>query len=372
MGQQSDGYEIGLALSGGGYRATLYSLGSLWRLNELGYLRKISIITSVSGGSITSGVLGRRWGELKFENDVAINFKSAVADRIQKFCKRTIDVGSVLGGLISPFYSISNRVAKQYNEHLFKGATLQDLPDSMQEGNPRFIFYATSLQSGASVRMSRTRLADYKVGQINNPTIPLAEAVAASSAFPPVLSPAIMELDPSLWSDPGGAYLFPNKKYRSKLYLTDGGVYDNMGLEKIWDTCRTVLLSDAGAPLKTTPKPPTLPLQQTVRVMDIITDQTRALRKRKLISDFQKGERKGTYWGINTEIDNYKAEGLLVHDSAITKKLSKIRTRLNKFSDKEQERLINWGYALADAAMRSWVDRDAKPGSLPFPNRPLL
>ena len=51
---------IGLAFSGGGFRATLFHLGSLWRLNELGYLPKLDRISSVSGGSITAGRLAVR------------------------------------------------------------------------------------------------------------------------------------------------------------------------------------------------------------------------------------------------------------------------------------------------------------------------
>ncbi len=57
---------IGLSLSGGGYRATLFSLGSLIRINESGLLKKIKTITSVSGGSITSGKLNHAWKNLHF------------------------------------------------------------------------------------------------------------------------------------------------------------------------------------------------------------------------------------------------------------------------------------------------------------------
>lgn len=46
-----------LALSGGGYRAMLFHAGALLRLNDLGYLPKIERFSSVSGGSITAGVL---------------------------------------------------------------------------------------------------------------------------------------------------------------------------------------------------------------------------------------------------------------------------------------------------------------------------
>lgn len=47
---------IGLALAGGGFRATLFHCGTLWRLNELGYLQKLDRVSSVSAGSITAGV----------------------------------------------------------------------------------------------------------------------------------------------------------------------------------------------------------------------------------------------------------------------------------------------------------------------------
>jgi predicted acylesterase/phospholipase RssA len=57
---------IALCLSGGGYRAMLFHLGSLWRLNERGYLPKLNRISSVSGGSITAGVLGFKWDRLTF------------------------------------------------------------------------------------------------------------------------------------------------------------------------------------------------------------------------------------------------------------------------------------------------------------------
>jgi len=56
MGQSLDRHTPALALSGGGFRATLFHCGALMRLNELGFLTKLSRISSVSGGAITSGV----------------------------------------------------------------------------------------------------------------------------------------------------------------------------------------------------------------------------------------------------------------------------------------------------------------------------
>ena len=47
---------MALCLSGGGYRAMLFHVGALWRLNELGLLPRLDRVSSVSGGSITAGV----------------------------------------------------------------------------------------------------------------------------------------------------------------------------------------------------------------------------------------------------------------------------------------------------------------------------
>jgi NTE family protein len=63
---------LGLGLSGGGYRATLFNLGALIRINELGLIGKLKRITSVSGGSITNGYLAMRWNDLQFNDDGVI------------------------------------------------------------------------------------------------------------------------------------------------------------------------------------------------------------------------------------------------------------------------------------------------------------
>src|ERR1700740_2394413 len=66
---------VGLCLSGGGYRAMLFHIGTLWRLNELGWLPKLTRISSVSGGSITAGVLALSWSKLAFQGNRAQNFR---------------------------------------------------------------------------------------------------------------------------------------------------------------------------------------------------------------------------------------------------------------------------------------------------------
>lgn len=359
----------GLALSGGGFRATLFNLGAVWCLNDLALLPSIRRITSVSGGSITSGVLGLKWRELDFHGGVAVNFRSTVAEPLMRFCRKGIDTAAGVGGLLSLVDSIGDKVREKYEESLFGQATLQDLP--AQGEGPAFVFYATSLQTGSSVRMSRNYLADYKIGVLPHPALSLARAVAASSAFPPVLSPVYVDTDPAAWQAAEGSYLFGEDRLRRRMMLTDGGVYDNMGMESIWDRYETVLVSDAGAPLDIDVEPSSVWHKQALRVLDICTEQQRALRKRVLVERLKAGSLKGAYWGIGTAICDYQLDDSLCKDSVITGQIAGIRTRLDHFGEQEQGHLINWGYAMADSAVRRHVACGIKPGQLPLPEYSL-
>jgi NTE family protein len=118
--------EVGaaLCLSGGGYRAMVFHIGVLWRLYEAGLLGGIKRISSVSGGSITAGVLGLKWRELSFD-PVNLNndFVPKVVRPLRAMAGKTIDVSAVILGILLPG-RISDRVAGAYDTTLFHGATL--------------------------------------------------------------------------------------------------------------------------------------------------------------------------------------------------------------------------------------------------------
>src|SRR5277367_2616330 len=149
---------MGLALSGGGFRATLFGLGSLWRLNELGLLKSMTRITGVSGGSLAAGVLAAHWTELTFSPDGrASNFEDVVVARLREFCSRTLDWKVAFLGLL-PFLSAARLASRSYGRHLTRmtngrEATLGDLP--AKGVGPDFVFYATCMQTGSSFRLSR-------------------------------------------------------------------------------------------------------------------------------------------------------------------------------------------------------------------------
>jgi NTE family protein len=256
-------------------------------------------------------------------------------------------------------------VAATYDNALFQGAGLTDLPPD--DKGPRFIFYATNYQTGVSFRFSRPYLADYKLGLLRNPKVPLARAVAASSAFPPVLSPLILKTDPASWEQ-GDSSLPHLAAMRSRIVLADGGVYDNMGLEAIWDhkEIDVVLVCDAGGPFAEEKTVWSLWPNQLGRVRTIMMEQTRALRRRMVLGELTRGERAGAFWRIKTAIQDFKLVDVLAQDTETTRSLASIRTRLNPFSDKEQSQLINWGYALTDTALRKHVDSTIGKGTWPI------
>lgn len=344
---------IGLALSGGGYRAMVFHVGALIRLNEVGILQKIKRISSVSGGSITAGVLGTSWSTLKFSKDVASNFE-IVIDRVRKMADTSVDAGAIIGGIVLPG-SISDRVAKAYNDVLFDGATLQSLPDDSKPNNPRFVINATNMQTAALWRFSRDYMGDYRVGLIEKPNVSLAAAVAASSAFPPVLSPATLRIGQPVVNTPGAD--LNREPFTKTAILSDGGVYDNLGLETITKQYKTILVSDAGQKVAPEESPHTDWTRHAIRVLDTVDNQVRSLRKRHLIESYERGDHDGAFWGVRTSFSDYKlTQDPLKCATRNPVPLAEIPTRLEAMPRNLQDRLMNWGYAVCDAALRAHVD----------------
>jgi NTE family protein len=353
---------VALCLSGGGYRAMLFHVGAIWRLNELGYLPNLNRISSVSGGSITNGVLAVNWTKLRYDGGVATNLDELFVRPLRNLASKTIDKGAVFKGILLPG-TISDRVAGAYRQHVFGETRLKDLPDE-----PRFIFNATSMQTGSLWRFSKPYMADYRVGVIRNHDVDLATAVAASSAFPPILSPVVVELDPASF-DPNERGPLYQDPYNKKAVLSDGGVYDNLGLETAWKRYKTILVSDGGGAMGPQPNPKHDWPRHAYRTLSVIDTQVRNLRKRQVVAGYLSGDRDGTYWGIRSHIGDYGPPPNSLpcpDDKALA--LARTATRLAEMDDTLQELLINWGYAICDAAMRRWVDPQAQPpAGFPYP-----
>jgi NTE family protein len=150
--------------------------------------------------------------------------------------------------------------------------------------------------------------------------------------------------------------------------LTDGGVYDNLGLETVWKNFDTVLVSDGGGKMRAEEEPKSDWGRHAYRVLEIIDNQVRSLRVRDLIESYRAGARKGAYWGMRTDIAAYQLSNSLSCPFDRTMELSQTPTRLKRLDDTLQERIINWGYAVCDAALRKHVDPSlAAPKGFPYP-----
>jgi NTE family protein len=355
-------------LSGGGYRAAVFHLGSLLRLNEAGLLARLRTLSSVSGGSIVAGWLGCTWSRLRFEDGVCRNLTEEILDPVLGFTSEGLDASAVLRSAFIPGV-VSRRVQKEYRR-LFGDATLADLP-GRGEG-PEVVLTATNLSTGALFRFGRFGVGDFRSnpddtssGFFQAPTVPLVTAVAASSAFPPVLSPCIFSA--AQYSDSRAA--------RRTVYLTDGGIYDNLGLEPLDDKAiKIALSSDGGAPFRPKPKPPRTYLAGTVHVLKVVDLQVRKLRRKELVASAAP-DRKVGYWAINLPLARYQPEDPAAGDPHFEvlevsdqgrEAMARISTRLAALNREQQHRLINWGYALCDAALRRYI-LDAERGSFPYP-----
>lgn len=373
---------IGLALSGGGFRAMLFHAGALLRLNELGLLSRVRRIAAVSGGSITAGLLARRWASLGPPDAAGAlpGLREAVVEPLLAFSARVVDIPAVLKGLL-PWSSAAGAVADAYDVHLFGGATLQDLPEA-----PGFVFCASNLQTGVLWRFTRAYAGDYLVGRIAAPRLRLATAVAASSAFPPFLSPLRLAFGRDAFGDwlSGAPPVLPGREaYRRGVVLCDGGVYDNHGLEPIVKRFMTVLASDGGAPFAREPRVHADWVRQLQRVVGVVDSQVRALRRRDLIDRFEAARaaleagrigaegidpflRFGAYWGIATSPAGPAPDDALRVDPVRAAALARVSTRLADRGARTSRALVNWGYAISDLCIRRHY-AFGLPGQAPTP-----
>lgn len=350
---------VGLSLSGGGYRATLFHLGALRRLNEFGILPKLTTISSVSGGSILNGFLASRL-RASVANGIG-NFQGDVSKPIREFCSLDIRKWIALEVAVPGTHN-SLALAKQYDQHLTSGKLLKDIASS-----PTHIFCTTDLAYGVNWMFKKKQCGDYEAGFQDTPADwRVSTAVAASSCFPPVFKPLNLDLDPAKLT--GGK--IPPSPERDKcvrgMTFSDGGVYDNLGLEPIWKDHEIVLCSDGGALFHVGGD--TGFVWEIDRFISIPENQALAVRKRWLISNFVAKQLKGTYWGIGSTAYDYGVQQGYSTDLA-KNYISAIRTDLDKFSDAEASILENHGYWLADAAIRIHLP-ELLPANVPPLNVP--
>ncbi len=255
--------KIGLALSGGGSRAIAFHLGCLRALNRLGLLDRVVILSTVSGGSVIGAcfhqhVYGQGGDFASFEANIRALLARGLAWPMCRKLFSTLGIkvvaafmmiGCVALGvtliktlikvvrLITPralavhferfevrsplhrFASRTTLLEAVLNDLLFKGASLGDLP-----AQPHLVINATELRTGSAFRFGTKESGSWRWGKLHRNDASVAHAVAASAAYPLFL-PAF---DETLTFEKDGALK------TSRVILTDGGIYDNLGLGCLW------------------------------------------------------------------------------------------------------------------------------------------
>lgn len=326
-----DGEEkrIGLALSGGGFRAAAFHLGTFRKLKQLGLLEHVDLLSCVSGGSIAGAFLCANWNS------------DSVLDDLETYLRtRSIAVSSVIGGILNPFGSRLDALAKSYDKHLFSGARLSSLA-----GGPRLYLNATNLSTGnmffyVAGGGKPEEMGEHELGQVSGSNQKISTAVAASSAFPPVFPPLMVTEDE-----------FPSE-LTDYVTLTDGGVYDNLGVNPLMRMERNqldyALVSDGGKPFEISEMPTESGTKVLVEAIGILMEQVRGLQFKRMELSFAAGRGPKPVW---FSIDSREGE-INLGDSEFA---SSIGTNLKRLSEAEMTVLTRHAEGLCEARIRRWA-----------------
>jgi predicted acylesterase/phospholipase RssA len=404
--------KVGLALSGGGFRASFYHLGVLARLAEADVLRHVDVLSTVSGGSIVGAhyyLLLRQLLEHK-EVPTRDDYVDLVADLQRQFragvnenvrMRGLSNLPTALKLLFLPNYTRSDRMAELYDELLYqrteKGrkrfamSSLRVTPAGEQpEFNPRYsnwrrsarvpalLINATCLNTGHSWHFTanwmgeppeligeevdkneRLRRLRYDKAP-GHEALSLGFAVAASACVPGIFEPLRL---------PG---VYPGRLVR----LVDGGVHDNQGVDALLGQgCDFILCSDGSGQMGDENRPPNGPVGTPKRSMDILMKRVREAEHADLDNRVITGSRRGLFFvHLKAELpaDNVDWVGCDDRtrpqprkptsygiDQQVQRLLSGIRTDLDSFSEVEACALMTSGYAMATRRLQ---ELDARQG----------
>lgn len=361
---------IGIALSGGGIRATIFHLGLFKWLAERGALEEVKRISSVSGASLCVGLIyshnNLRW-------PTSEEFFTTVLPSVEKILKtRNLQLSALLNLVISPSYLNKkvNIVAKSLEHKWGVNGNISDLT-----GNAMWYINCTTYETGKRFRFSRESMGDYMIGYVKKPSIPLSEVMAASAGFPILIGPYSLSTSDYQWAPykPSGSNWHP--PVDQTLHLWDGGVYDNLGLESIFNPDNDgtlkggvdfMIISNASPPIGPYHRKFELSLRNLKRLLDISMDQVSALRSR-MAMDFISRTNQGMYIKIGDSAAMITSKSRCPEDlkcylinnclsAELASKAMHYPTTLWKASEDDYQLILRHGYEVADCTYRCYCN----------------
>jgi len=340
---------IALALSGGGTRAMIFHLGVLKYLAEKNCFEQVSRISTVSGGSLVTGFIFK-------ESNMAWPSSSSYLDHVyptirNKLCSRSMQWRSFLR-VFNPrnykyWFSRANILSLELKQGWGIIEALSDLPEA-----PEWSINGTTAENGKRFRFKRENLGDYMLGYAPSNDFPLSDALAVSAAFPGGIGPLSLDAMVHKWEKRPSWDLEVEPQVIDPLFkrihLYDGGVYDNLGLEPLFDAGRgtpkindeVIIASDAGSPLEQDFNHFSLSPARLKRIYDMTSDQSRALRVRTFMNYLSQNKDKGSYLYIDTALTSRS-------DCESRKYASSFPTHLKKVTKKQFDALASHGYKVA-------------------------
>lgn len=358
--QDAEELKIGISLSGGGFRAAVFHIGVLKTLAEKGYLNKIKIISTVSGGSFTIALIFKL-NDNKWPTDK--EYIDKVLPKLKEYFTKISLGKNALFRLFLPnhwlnLFSRANVISYSFKKDWLLTSTLSDLPET-----PIWEINATTNETGKNWRFSKNKMGDWQFGYIMDPNYNISDAVAASAAFPGYIGRfSFKACEYDNWQD----FNFKNKMYEKKkesikyktLHLSDGGLYNNLGeeslIEKLGETLindiNFLVVSDATQSLKIEKSKSILnPLGRTLRLIDIAMDQIKLLRVRAIHNFFDKNPKNGLY----IKLGQYPE---LTKDNFDLKRITKIKTGLFRLSNKDYDELVSYGEEITKISIEKWYE----------------
>jgi predicted acylesterase/phospholipase RssA/tetratricopeptide (TPR) repeat protein len=363
---------VGMTLSGGGFRATLFHLGVIRFLFDAKLLEKVTHICSVSGGSILAAHLVLNWSQYTRSQE---DFAKAAGELIN-FVQKDIRGRIVRRWLFSLLTLLPQRIQKSkwsrigllesYYNQLYRGEPLKALGHGVHGASrtPELYLLATSMSTGDLCSFSRSgfwiddRSENGYGRMVRTGELPIAYAVAASSAFPPLFPPIKLTRERLHCIE----HEFPHDEY-----LADGGVFDNLGLRKLlWVQDKEpdvnhafIVISDAQGVFDWRLQHSFgFIAQRTVRASDILMKRVSDLEYEMVKTGFTSRRSGLIHCRIHDQIS--ESDDPTAIDEGLQRAIRMIRTDLDRFSQQEIQLLVRHGYTTARKAWKSALQREPK------------
>jgi len=355
--------KIGLALSGGGFRATLYHLGLVRFLHDAGILSQVTHITSVSGGSIIAAHLALNWARYNGSGNDFDGAASELLEFVRLDIRNRVTRRFLLSFLLRwprRLLGRSNRkltrtglLEHYYETCLYGDTSLFQLPES-----PQLHILATNLSEGCLCSFNRDGLwmmrrqpgHTFRIDRIHIGLGTVPMAVTASSAYPGFFPP--LELT--------GADVGTSAGQFGRQAYTDGGIFDNLGvrmfhcLEQARGTDQSpldgIIVSDVGKPISNRGNQRAGGLiRAALRSSDILMDRVWQLESETV------AKTPNFVFAHITEVVEPQSDATALHPE-IQRQTATIRTDLDRFSPLEISSLVRHGYCVGRMACRARPD----------------